>query len=142
MSDAAPECSCVIDTEGLRALVTASANLRAILLEQMKIGVIAVPTCVWNEFKDLYEEDAADIAPNVTNKINLNIAYRSGAARLADKMNSGLPRGPYDEQTDLYTASIASIEGYVVLTSSAHISEYDGLDCDVSDLESWAEEFD
>lgn len=40
------------------------------------------------------------------------------AARTAEKLNLGFPRGAYDDHTELSTASIASSKGYRVITSS------------------------
>jgi hypothetical protein len=41
------------------------------------------------------------------------------AARTAEKLNLGFPRGAYDDHTELSTASIASNNGYRVITSSS-----------------------
>jgi hypothetical protein len=140
MTDDGPECPCVIDTSGLHELAMASGNLKTILLDQLKKGIIAVPTCAWQEFEALYEDEALEIAPYVTEKIIMKKAVYVGAARIADKVNSGFSRGAYDNHTELYTASIASNNGYRVLTASAQVQEYHGMDCQVSDLATWVEE--
>lgn len=142
MSDAPLKgCSCVVDCAGLHEIgSTKSDNLKSLYLDRLKKGNIGVPAIVWREYKELYEEEALIIEPSVAHKINMKRAYRVGAARIADKMNSGFSRGPYDSETDLYTAAIASIEGYKLLTSSSQVNEYDGMDCDVIDLISWAED--
>lgn len=140
MTDESSECSCVIDTSGLYDIATASGNLRTVLLDHLKKGVIAVPSCAWQEFEELYEEEAAEIKPYVTAKIIMKKAYYVGAARLADKLNSGFSRGAYDNHTELYTASIAITNSYRILTSAVQVTEYDGMDCEVSDLETWAED--
>lgn len=140
MSEDGPKCSSVIDTSGLHELAMASGNLKTILLDQLKQGIIAVPTCVWQEFEVLYEDEAANIAPYVTQKIIMKKAIYVGAARIADKLNSGFSRGAYDNHTELYTASIASNNGFCVLTASAQVREYNGMDCEVTDLVTWVEE--
>jgi hypothetical protein len=118
----------------------ASGNLKTIILDQLESGIIAVPSCAWQEFQALYEDEAADIAPYVTAKIIMNRTIYIGAARIADKLNSGFSRGPYDNHTELYTASIAYQSNYRVLTATAQVNEYEGMDCEVTDLTSWVEE--
>jgi hypothetical protein len=140
MNEGAPKCSCVVDTSGLHAIAVASGNLQSVLLDKLKSGVIGVPACVWQEFEELYEEEVAILAPNIGNKIIMKKSTYVGAARIAEKLNSGFPRGAYDDHTELYTASIASNNGYRVLTSSDQRSQYDRMDCDAVDLETWVEE--
>jgi hypothetical protein len=88
----------------------------------------------------LYEGEAAQIEGYIAHKIIMKKSYHTGAARIADQLNSGFSRGSYDSETDLYTASIAFIEDMVVLTSESQLSYYDGMDCKVSDLGTWAGE--
>jgi hypothetical protein len=140
MADNLSQCSCVIDTSGLHAIATSSGNLQSIILNKLNEGVIGVPTCAWQEFQELYEHEAALVAPYVSAKITMKRAIYVGAARITERLNSGFSRGPYDNHTELYTASIASIEGYRVLTSADQIGEYEKMECDVSDLETWIEE--
>jgi hypothetical protein len=139
MNEEEPECSCLIDTSGLHALATASGNLKALLLDSLQAGIIAVPSHAWQEFEDLYEDEAAALSAYVSTKINMKKATYIGAARIADQLNSGFSRGPYDNHSVLYTASMACNNGYRVLTASNAINDYDGMDCEVSDLETWAE---
>ncbi len=139
MSDDPPKCSCVVDCSGLHEIAsTGSNNLKSLYLDRLKEGAIAVPACVWKEFQELYDDEAVTLAPHIKIKINMKKAYYVGAASIADKLNSGFSRGAYDTQTDLYTASIASIEKYRVLTSASQVKQYEGMGCDVSELVSWA----
>lgn len=142
MAEHASPCSCVIDTSGLRAVAKASGNLKSILLDKLKQGIIAVPACAWQEFQELYEDEAANLAPYITSKVILKRAIYAGAARIAEKLNSGFSRGAYDNHTELYTASIAINNDYRVLTSTDQVTEYKTMECDVSDLETWVEELD
>ena len=80
-----------------------------------------------------------DIEVHVARKITMRKSYQMGAARIADQLNSGFSRGAYDSKTDLYTASIASIESLVLLTTTSQLKFYKTTECDVLDLESWAE---
>jgi hypothetical protein len=90
MSDDPPGCSCVVDCSGLHEIASIkSDNLKSLYLDQLKQGTIAVAACVWKEFQDLYDDEASGLAPYVTVKINLKRAYYVGAARIADKLNSG-----------------------------------------------------
>jgi hypothetical protein len=140
MSDEAVDCICVTDTHGLHAIASASANLKPILLEKLKDGRIGVLACAMREFTDLYKEEAEELEPYISTKISMTRAIRNGAARIADKLNSGFSRGPYDEHIELYTASTATSKGYRVLTAADQVQEYDGMDCDVVDLETWVDE--
>jgi len=140
MTDGASKCSCVVDTSGLHAIAVASGNLQSILLDKLKSGAIGVPACAWKEFGELYEEEVAVLAPHIGNKIIMKKSTYVGAARIAEKLNSGFPRGAYDNHTELYTASIASNNGYRVLTSSDQVNQYARMDCDVIDIETWVEE--
>ncbi|WP_314959016.1 hypothetical protein [Bradyrhizobium cosmicum] len=111
------------------------------LIDALGSGEIGVPAVVWKEFKELYEDEAEELEPSVVFKIPMKKQYRSGAARIADKLNSGFSRGPYDSETDLYTAAIASLEDYPLITSSGQAPYYDGMGCKVLDLAGWADEF-
>ncbi|UPT84279.1 hypothetical protein HAP41_0000028330 [Bradyrhizobium barranii subsp. apii] len=140
MNEAAPKCSCVVDTSGLHAIAAASGNLQSILIEKLASGTIGVPACAWQEFDELYEEEAAILAPHISNKIIMKKSTYVGAARIAEKLNSGFPRGAYDNHTELYTASIASNNGHRVLTSSDQVAQYARMDCDAVDIETWVQE--
>jgi hypothetical protein len=142
MSDEPQACSCVVDCSGLHDIAsTKSNNLKSLYLDQLKKGIIAVPACVWKEFQELYDNEASELAPYVTVKINMKRSYYVGAARIVDKLNSGFSRGAYNSQSDLYTASIASIDEYRVLTSSSQLKYYNGMECEVTDLVTWADQF-
>jgi hypothetical protein len=140
MTDDSPKCECIVDTDGLHGIATASGNLKSVLLDQLKTGVVAVPVCVWQEFELLYEEEAAELKPHVTIRINSKKAFYIGAARIADTLKAGFPRGAHDGNIELLTASIASIKSYRILTSVEQVKEYDGMGCEVSDLVSWVEQ--
>jgi hypothetical protein len=66
-------------------------------------------------------------------------AFQVGAASIAEKLASGFSRGPYDSMTDLYTAAIATIMGYEVLTSPTQLKDYRKMGCQASDLATWVE---
>lgn len=140
MNEATAKCSCVVDTNGLHAIAAASGNLQSILLEKLKSGVIGVPACALQEFGELYEEEIAVLAPHIGNKIIMKKLTYVGAARIAERLNSGFPRGAYDNHTELYTASIASNSGYRILTTSDQVHHYAKMGCDAVDLETWVEE--
>jgi len=140
MSDDLLGCSCVVDCSGLHEIArTNSDNLKSLYLDHLRKGVIAVPACVWKEFKELYDDEADALEPYISIKIKLKKAYLVGAARIADRLNSGFSRGPYDSLTDLYTASIATVEQYRLLTSSSQLKYYKAMDYEVSDLATWAD---
>ena len=140
MNEQVSKCSCVVDTSGLHAIATASANLQSVLLDKLKSGVIGVPACAWQEFEELYEDEIAILGPYISSKIIMKRSTYVGAARIADKLNSGFPRGAYDGHVELYTASIASNNGCRVLTASDQVNQYAKMDCDVIDIETWVEE--
>jgi hypothetical protein len=137
MTDETAQCSCVVDTDGLHSIAVASGNLKAILLDRLRTGIIAVPAAAWREFEKAYEEEAATLKPFITRRIIMKRAYYIGAARIADKLDSGFPRGPYDDNVELITASVASANGYDILTSTAQLTVYEEMGCEACDLETW-----
>ena len=138
MSDSKAECQCVIDCSGLHEIAAIqSSNLKTLLLGQLKDGVIAVPSTVWSELRLLYEDDANTLENFVTTKITMKKKYLAGAARIADKLNSGFSRGPYDNSTDLHAASIAEIKGIYLLTSSSQLQYYKNINCDALEVTEW-----
>jgi hypothetical protein len=137
MSNAAVQCSCIVDTDGLRQIANASANLKAVLIDQLKSGLIGVPACAWKEFEELYGDDAVELKPHITTRIIMKRAYYIGAARIADKLDSGFPRGSYDDNVELVTAAVAITNGYRILTSAAQVAVYKKMNCESTELENW-----
>lgn len=128
MTDQAEDCLYLIDSNGLREIAfTRSNRLKAHCLDLLQKGVIAVPVCVWDEFEDAYDDEAAQISASISKKIATNKKYNAGAARIADKLNSGFSFNPYDRSTDLFTASIALSEGYTVITAETTLGFYSKL---------------
>lgn len=140
MSGPAIKCTCIVDTDGLHGIANASGNLKGVLLDHLKNGTIGVPACAWREFEEVYEDEAAVLKPFITARIIMKRAYYIGAARIADKLNSGFPRGAYDDNVELVTASVAITNGYRILTSAAQIDVYEKMKCECSELESWIAE--
>jgi hypothetical protein len=106
MNDDAPVCSCVVDCSGLHEIAsTKSNNLKSLYLDQLKKGIIAVPACVWMEFQELYNDEAAALAPHVTIKINMKRKYLLGAAAITEKLNAGFSRGPYEQRRSCHAAT-------------------------------------
>lgn len=141
MSDDQPKCLLIVDCAGLLEIARLSSNNRkAHVLAELAAGKIAVAACAWKEFSDLYEDEAAEIEPHITDKIRLSKAYNLGAARLADKLDSGFPAGPYDENTDLYTAAIATKEQYTVLSGPKQLKRYKTMKCNVIDVAAWLDQ--
>ena len=136
------ECSCVIDTNGLYALATASANLKATLIARLQYGTIAVPSWAWQEFKKLYEAEAADLAKSIVKRIQFSQAVHVRAARITEELELGFSRGAYDDHVELYTASVALNKNYTVLTSTDNVRAYDRMNCRVRDLAGWADDLD
>lgn len=99
---------------------------------------MAVPSIAWKEFQDLYEDEAGVLEPHITKKVSLGKKYHLGAASIAEGLNSGFPRGAYDQNGDLYTASIAMVEGYQVVTASSQVTAYKTMKCVAVDVASWA----
>jgi hypothetical protein len=140
LTDGEAECLCIADTDGLHSIATASGNLKTTLLDYLEKGVIAVPACAWKEFEELYEDEAEELKPFVTTRIIMKRAFYVGAARIADKLNSGFPRGAHDDNVELLTASIASNKSCRILTSPAQVTIYEKMDCEASDLANWIAE--
>lgn len=134
-----PDCSCVIDTNGLHAIAVASGNLKAALLAKLEVGDIGVPSWAWQEFQNLYEGEAAALAPHVTKRLQFSPQVNVRAARITEDLNLGFSRGAYDNHVELFCASIALNKGYTVLTSNENLNAYSLMNCDVQDLETWIE---
>ncbi|WP_139020700.1 hypothetical protein [Bradyrhizobium sp. ORS 285] len=132
---------CVADTDGLYCIAAASGNLKTVLLDHLKSGHIGVPACAWKEFEDLYPDKAEALKPFVSVRITMKRAYYAGAARIADRLNSGFPRGAYDDSVELFTASIAFSKNCPIVTSPAQVSVYKSMTCKASDLETWVVEY-
>jgi hypothetical protein len=88
--EAGAECPCVIDCAGLHAIASdMSDNLKTTILHYLATGVIAVPTCAWQEFEEAYDDEAAELVePQClewsTSAANLDVETRPqgvGAAR-------------------------------------------------------------
>jgi hypothetical protein len=140
MSDDATPCSCVIDTGGLHDIANATGNLKTVALNQLKNGSIAVPSWAWQELKQAYPEEADQLLPYVTNRVIMKQSITVGAARIAEKLNSGFSKGPYDNHTGLFTAAVATNNGYRVITAEYELKSYEDMGCDACDLETWVSE--
>lgn len=142
MSDSNSECESIIDVSGLCALMeTCSNSTKSKTFDLLEEGVIAIPTMVWNEFKQLYEIEAEEISEHINVKIKSQLKYKLGAAKIADKMNSHFSSGPFDQNTDLYSAAIAGAEGLTLLTSPDKLAKYKDMDfCEFESLEVWIDE--
>ena len=88
MSEDSSECSCVVDCAGLHEIaMTTSNNLKTLYLDQLSAGVIGVPAYVWQEFEEIYPDDAASLESYITLKIKMKKAYHVGAASIAYGVN-------------------------------------------------------
>ncbi len=134
------DCSCVIDTNGLHELATASGNLKATLIAHLEDGTIGVPSWALQELRELYEDEAKELAPHITKRIQLSTHVEVRAARITEELHLGFSRGAYDSHVERHTAAVALNKGYIVLTSVDNIDAYDGMQCTVKDLADWAEE--
>mgnify|MGYP003628131558 CR=1 FL=1 len=134
-------CLYLVDCDGLYEIATTNSdNLKSLYLAKLSSGVIGVPSIVWQEFKELYEEKAAELAPYVAHKINLKKSYHIGAAVIAEKMNSGFSHSPYDRNSDVYVASICSIEDFQLVTRKSRLPIYKEMGFDnVTDLDTWVD---
>ena len=115
-----------------------SGNLKATLIAGLEDGTIGVPSWAWQEFKKLYEEEAAELAKHVVKRIQFGQAVHVRAARITEELKLGFSGGAYDDHVELYTASVALNKNYTVLTSTDNVSAYNGMNCRVRDLADWA----
>jgi hypothetical protein len=124
MCDDEPPCSFVVDCAGLHEIATTQSNsIKSICLDRLAKGIICVPACVWQEFQELYEDEAASLAPHVKRKLRMHKKYYIGG------MNSRFSLSAYDLRTDWYAAAICSIEHYTLLTMSSKLNEYRRMGC-------------
>jgi hypothetical protein len=134
------DCSCVIDTSGLYELAMASGNLKAAVIARLEDGTIGVPSWAWQEFKDLYEDEAKQLAPHVIKRLQLTTQVEVRAARITEELNLGFSRGAYDSHVERHTAAVALNKGYTVLTSVNNVAAYHDMQCTVRDLAGWADD--
>jgi len=134
-------CAYVVDSAGLHEIVTTqSDNLKTLYLDRLQRGVFGVPTIVWNEFKDAYEDEAEQLNPYVVRKIRMKSAFTTIAGTVADRKKVSFSSSPYDRQADIYAAAVAIDGGHTVLTTAKNSSSYDDAGCDVLDLSEWAKQ--
>jgi hypothetical protein len=84
---------------------------------------------VWQEFEELFEHEAAQLASYVAQKIRMKPKYHIGAAAIADKCNPGFPLSPYDNKTDWYAASVSVVEKRTLITAADQLKMYMKLGC-------------
>jgi hypothetical protein len=130
-------CKCVIDTHGLRQIAFASGNLKAQLTAKLSDGTIGVPSWVWQEFLNNYEEKAAELTTSISKRISFNKAVHVTAANITESMGLGFSLGAYDPHVERNCAAVAINKNLVVLTSEANLSAYDDMGCQVADLVAW-----
>lgn len=137
MNDAGP--SCIADTQGLLDIAQQkSGNLKKTLLDDLASGTIGVPACAWAEFKELYPDEATELDPYIPEKIAMRKrAYMAKAGMIADQLNNGFSRGPYDDGNDIHVAAIACVDRVTILTSKDQIAIFQAMGCTATDLETW-----
>lgn len=118
------EGSYVIDCVGLEYLSRTQNNaIRAILYEMFKEGTLRVPQAVWDDFATIYEDEAEQLKPYVSERIRLKPAHRAAAGMLASKANSGFRLDPYGN-SDWMAAAVADSESCTVVTTPSNLSFY------------------
>ena len=132
-----PDCSCVIDTNGLHGLATATANLRARLIAALEDGTIGVPNWAWQEFRKLYKEEADGLDEHIVKRIQFNQRVHVRAAQITEDFGLGFSHGAYDDHVERYTAALAINKNYLVLTSTDNVTVYHNMDCTVQALADW-----
>ncbi len=109
-----PACSCVVDTHGLHEIANTSGNLKTTLVARLHDGAIGVPSWAWQEFKKLYEEEAAELAEHIAKRIQFSQAVHVRAATITEELNLGFSLGAYDAHIERYTAAVALNKNYTV----------------------------
>lgn len=141
MTSASEKCSHVADCAALHEIAnTKSGNLKALLLYHLAQGIIGVPSVVWAEFEEIYEDEANDLKPHIGRKIVMTGAHKVQAARVAEKLNSRFSSSPHNAQSDIIAAGIAINMKCILLTVTSQVSAYDNSGCKVLDLDEWAKD--
>jgi hypothetical protein len=140
MSEEGLLCSYIIDTGGLHDIATATGNLKTIALNHLKKGDVAVSSWAWQELKEAYPDEAEELSHFITKRVIMKQSISVGAARIAERLNSGFSTSPYDNHTRLFTAAAAASNGYRVITSESDLSAYENMGCDVCDVQTWIDE--
>jgi hypothetical protein len=134
-------CAYVVDSAGLHEIVTTqSNNLKSLYLDRLERGIIGVPTIVWDEFEEAYDDEAELLKPHIARKIRARSSFKTIVATIADRTNASFSMSPYDRSADMYAAAVAIDGGHTVLTTIRNAITYDGMGCEVIDLTTWASE--
>src|SRR4051812_9483543 len=99
-----PDCSCVIDTNGLHGIANASGNIKAALLAKLEDGTIGVPSWAWQEFQTVFDDEAPSLASHVTKRLQFSPQVNARAARIAEDLDLGFSMGAYDNHIELFCA--------------------------------------
>jgi hypothetical protein len=108
--------SYVIDCEGLAELAQTRSNaVRSAIFDLLESGHILVPTAVWKEFKEAFEDDAVTLAPHIITKTKIKPAHTAATAAIASNANSRFRIDPYGS-SDWIAAGVAKAENCTIIT--------------------------
>jgi hypothetical protein len=117
----------IMDCYALEFLSQTSSNIiRDTIIGMIQSGAIKIPQAVWDEFREVYEDEAAEIAAYDPQKIRAKPAHRAVTGVIASKANSGFRTEPYNN-SDWNAAGVAEAEGWTLITVEAQCSFYEKL---------------
>ncbi|MCW2272730.1 hypothetical protein GJ654_01390 [Rhodoblastus acidophilus] len=112
----------VADCEALLHVATTTKNsVKSAALHMLSNGAIRVPTQVWDEFTQAFEDEAEllkeSVSGNIT-KIKNSVSYDAATASLVTKSNSGFRMDPYGN-SNWAAGAVASVEKVGLFTHGA-----------------------
>jgi hypothetical protein len=121
-----PQSKYVIDCEGLAEVSKTTNNaIRSAIIGLLDSGLMRVPTAVYDELKEAFEDAAADLDPHFENcKIRMRARHRVAAAALAEQQGGTFRFDPYGGQSDLVAAAVAVSETYILVTTASKKADY------------------
>jgi hypothetical protein len=114
----------ILDIRGLVGWAKLSGNEYGAIAGAVREERVLVLARVWQEFKEMYPDEAAMLVRDASPRQRTNQADRIAAAALADHLDATF--GPYDDGTDWVVAAKAVGDDLVVVTAQPFQAQFYG----------------
>jgi hypothetical protein len=126
-----PDPQYIIDCHGLEYISHTRNNMiRAKVYHLLETGILAIPQAVWDEFREIYEDEADDLGHHIKQKIRSKPKHRAMAGAIASKANSGFRPEPYSD-SDWIAIAVAETESCILVTVPQNTEFYANLAGDI-----------
>lgn len=118
----------IFDVRALLAWTKATGNEFTHVLAGVIDGSVSIYNRVWTDFDSAYPDEAKVIDVSSFPRARVTIEHRLTAAALVAKADESFrPMGPYDDNTELCVAGIATCESGTVVTDSRRKLRYQAI---------------